>query len=153
MTKKQDLLKELPANDVRIKPVSKSDYMFLYELLAERESTVNISHKKMPTFAEHVNFVMSKPYSKWYTVVVDNKKAGTVYLTRKNEVGIFIKKEFHGMKIGHRALKLLIQKNPRRTYYANINPENRKSIRFFKSNNFHPIQYTYELSRSQQKRN
>lgn len=147
------LLSRKSVGKVRLRPVSKSDCMFLYELLAKRGPTVNISHKKMPTYEEHVDFVMSKPYSKWYIVLVNDIKAGTVYLTHKNEVGIFIRNEFQGKRIGHKALRLLIQKNPHRIYYANINPQNRKSIRFFKNNGFRPMQYTYELNLVQQKRN
>jgi len=147
ISQKQDLLKKIPEINVRIKPVSKADYVFLYQLLAERESNTNINHRRMPTFAEHANFVSSKPYSKWYTIMIDDTKVGTIYLTNKDEVGIFIKKEFHGMKIGHKALKLLIQKNSRKAYYANINPRNKKSIRFFKNNGFQLIQHTYELSK------
>jgi len=36
-------------------------------------------------------------------------------------------------------------KNPRKRYLANVNPENLKSIRFFKNNGFKRIQYTFEL--------
>ena len=49
-----------------LKEVRKSDCLFLYELLSVRKPNVNISHKKNPTYAKHVNFVMSKTYSKWY---------------------------------------------------------------------------------------
>ena len=41
-------------NKIKLKAVSKSDYRFLYNLLKERDSKVNISHKKMPTYNEHL---------------------------------------------------------------------------------------------------
>ena len=53
-------------------PVSKSDFRFLYDLLKERTSSTNISHKKMPTYKEHVKFVNSKPYAKWYVIHFQN---------------------------------------------------------------------------------
>jgi len=132
-------------NSTRLRSVKKSDYLFLYELLKERDPRVNISHKKMPSFAQHVKFVLSKPYAKWYVIVEDKKDVGSVYLTKNNEIGIFIKKNIQGKGVGFRALKLLMEKNPRNRYLANINPKNKRSIIFFKNNGFSLIQHTYEL--------
>ena len=65
--------------------VKKEDYRFLYTLLSQRRSSVNISHKKMPTYAEHIRFVKSKPYSKWYILSYQRKKIGAIYLSKQNE--------------------------------------------------------------------
>ena len=131
--------------DLKLKPVAKSDHRFLYQHLKERNPTANISHKKMPTYAEHVKFVLSHPYSKWYIIIHKNKKVGTIYLTKQNEIGIFIKNKMQDKRIGQRTLKLLMEKNPRKRYLANVSPKNKKSIRFFTRNAFKLIQYTYEL--------
>ena len=56
-------------------PVRKSDCPFLFQLLKERESKVNISHRTIPTYNNHVKFVMSKPYAKWYIIKYQNKKS------------------------------------------------------------------------------
>ena len=135
---------ELP---LKLKPVSKSDYRFLYDLLMERNPKANISHKKMPTYNEHVSFVSAKPYSKWYVILYRVNKVGSIYLTSQNEIGIFIKKSFQNKQIGNIALRKLIQKNPKKRYLANVNPKNKKSIRFFKNSGFKLIQYTFELSK------
>jgi L-amino acid N-acyltransferase YncA len=132
---------------VKLKIVSKSDYRFLYDLLMERDTRVNISHKKMPTYNQHVSFVSAKPYSKWYVILYGVNKAGSIYLTSQNEIGIFIKKSFQNKQIGNIALHKLIQKNPKKRYLANVNPQNKKSMRFFKNNGFKLIQYTLELSK------
>ena len=131
--------------DIKLKPVAKSDHRFLYQHLKERNPTANISHKKMPTYAEHVKFVLSHPYSKWYIIIHKNKKVGTIYLTKQNEIGIFIKNKMQDKRIGQRTLELLMEKNPRKRYLANVSPKNKKSIRFFTRNAFKLIQYTYEL--------
>ena len=133
---------------IKLKTVSKSDYRFLYNLLMERDTRANISHKKMPTYNQHVSFVSAKPYSKWYVILYDANKAGSIYLTSQNEIGIFIKKSFQNKQIGNIALRILIQKNPKKRYLANVNPQNKKSIRFFKNNGFKLIQYTFELSKT-----
>ncbi len=130
---------------VKLKIVKKSDCEFLYDLLKERDPRANISHKTMPSFEKHVKFVMSKPYSKWYVIQTSENNVGSIYLTANNEIGIFIKKEFHGNGIASNAIKLLFKKHPRSRYLANVNPKNKKSLRFFKNNGFNLIQHTYEL--------
>ena len=133
---------------VKLKTVSKSDYRFLYNLLMERDTRANISHKKMPTYNQHVSFVSAKPYSKWYVILYGASKAGSIYLTSQNEIGIFIKKSFQNKQIENIVLHKLIQKNPKKRYLANVNTQNKKSMRFFKNNGFKLIQYTFELSKT-----
>lgn len=135
----------LDSSKIFLKPVEKSDLRFLYNHLKERDSRANISHKRMPTYAEHVQFVTSKPYSKWYIVMYGSKKIGSIYLTKMNEIGIFIKKNFQDGGVGQTTLDLLMKKNPRTRFLANINPKNKKSTEFFKRNGFKLIQHTYEL--------
>lgn len=131
--------------DIKLKEVIKSDCLFLYELLDERKPWMNISHKKMPTYEEHVKFVMSKPYSKWYIIILKNQKVGAIYLSKQNEMGIWLKKGTCGKGIGTIALQLLMKQNHRKRYLANINPKNKNSIRFFKNKKFKLVQHTYEL--------
>ena len=130
-----------------MKEIDEKDIQFLYNLLEERKPISYISHKKMPTYEEHVNFVKSSPYSKWYIIEVDGKRAGTIYLTKQNEIGIFLNEGLQEKGIGSNALNVLIGKNPDLRYLANINPENKKSIKFFKKLGFTLIQYTYELNK------
>ena len=130
---------------ISIRSVKKSDSIFLYELLKERDSRANISHKKMPSIKQHEKFIQSKPYSKWYIIQNSNKEVGSIYLSKNNEIGIFLIKKNQSKGIGFNALKLLMEKNPKIRYLANVNPKNKKSIEFFKKNGFKLIQHTYEL--------
>ena len=132
--------------DVKLKPVTRSDIRFLYNQLKERDPTINISHKKMPSYTKHSKFVLSRPYSKWYIVFYKNKKIGNVYLTKMNEIGIFILKSIKIKGIGTIILEKLLKMNPRTRYLANVNPQNKKSSAFFKKNGFKLIQHTYELT-------
>jgi RimJ/RimL family protein N-acetyltransferase len=131
---------------INLKPVIKSDIRFLYNQLKERDSTINISHKKMPTYSEHSKFVLSNSYTKWYIIMNKNKKIGNTYLTKTNEIGIFILKSNKNKGIGKIVLEKIIKMNPRSRYLANVNPKNKRSIDFFKKNGFRLIQYTYELT-------
>jgi RimJ/RimL family protein N-acetyltransferase len=133
-------------NDITLRIINKTDLKFLFEILEEREQRVNISHRKMPTFEQHKKFVASKPYSKWYVILQGIEKAGSIYLSKQNEIGIFLKKGSHHTGIGTVALKLIMEKNPKKRYLANVNPKNKKSIEFFKKNDFNILQHTYELN-------
>ncbi len=132
---------------INLKLVNKTDHEFLYDLLKHRDQNVNISHKKMPSFKEHIKFVKSNPYSMWYIIKQNNEKIGSIYLSKQNEIGLFMKNNVQGQNIGTKALKLLILKNPKKRILANINPKNKKSIKFFEKNGFKLIQYTYELEK------
>lgn len=131
---------------INLRPVNKSDLKFLYNQLKERDPIVNISHKKMPTYNEHTRFVLSNPYSKWYIILQKNKKIGNAYLTKTNEIGIFILKSIKIKGIGTIVLEKIMKNNPRSRYLANVSPRNNKSSSFFKKNGFKLIQYTYELT-------
>jgi len=132
-------------NNIKLKNVSKSDYRFLYKILDERIPLVSISHKKMPTYRKHIEFVLSKPYSKWYVIYLNSNKIGSIYLSKQNEIGISISKKMQGKRYEQIALEILMDKNPRDRYISNCNPKNKKLIRFWKKNKFKLVQYSYEL--------
>ena len=133
--------------DLKFRLINKSDLKFLFNHLKERDPRENISHKKMPTYDEHVKFVLSKPYSKWYIILKSKQKIGSIYLSKNDEIGIFLSKKFQGKNVGNFALNKLMKKNPRKRFLANVSPKNKKSIEFFKKNGFKLIQYTFEKSR------
>jgi len=132
---------------VTLKSVNETDNKFLYDLLKTRDPIANISHKKMPSFKEHIKFVKSKPYSKWYIIKHNNEKVGSIYLSKQNEIGLFLKNNVQGQNIGKHALESLIMKNPKKRILANINPKNKKSIKFFEKNGFKLIQFTFVLDK------
>ena len=132
---------------ISLKSVTNFDVKFLFDLLKERDPRVNISHRKMPTYSQHTKFIKSKPYSKWYIILKSKQKIGSIYLSKNDEIGIFLSKKFQGKNVGNSALNELMKKNPRKSFLANVNPKNKKSISFFKNNNFKLIQYTFEKAK------
>ena len=135
--------------DIKLKNITEEDFKFLYDLLGERNPEVNISHKKMPTFEEHIKFILSKPYKEWNVLLLGKNKIGSVYLSKQNEIGIFIKKEFQNKGLGKIVLDLIIEKNGNLRYLANVNPNNVNSINFFTNYGFKIIQHTYELDKNE----
>jgi len=128
-----------------LNPIKKIDYVFLYELLLQRRAIVNISHKKIPTWEEHIKFVRSKPYAKWYTITQNTDKIGAVYLSKQSEIGIHMLREYEKNSTYIQIIKKLMNTNPRKRFLANISPKNQKYIKIFEKLGFKKIQHTYEL--------
>ena len=128
---------------MELKPVTADDAEFLIDLLKQREGTVNISHKSLPDWEEHLQYVKKHDYQSWDIIWVENTRIGNIYLTKNDEIGIFIDKklQFHGY--GSKALEEFMKKNGKKRYLANINPTNYKSIQFFGKHGFTHIQNTY----------
>ena len=121
----------------------------LYDLLAERTPEQSISHREMPSVEEHLAFVALAPYDAWYliecTVNGQLEIVGSIYLTRANEIGIFIFRQHQGVGFGLLAVPLLMEMHGKRRYVANISPQNDASLRMFDMLGFRTIQHTLAL--------
>tara|TARA_B110000014_G_C19937505_1_gene485032 strand:- start:404 stop:811 length:408 start_codon:yes stop_codon:yes gene_type:complete len=129
---------------MEFKSVTQSDAKFLFEQLEEREGHINISHKLLPTWEEHVEFIKNDPYECWDIIIIDGEQIGNIYLTKREEIGIFIKKDYQSKGYGSEALNKFLIKTGKKRFLANINPTNYKSIQFFGKNGFSQIISTYQ---------
>jgi RimJ/RimL family protein N-acetyltransferase len=131
--------------DVHTDPDS---YRVLYELLKERTKEQSISHKRMPTMAEHLAFVRSRPYAAWYLIIWDTPipphYVGSIYLTHAREVGIALFRVYIGHGYGSAALNRLREQHPGRVL-AHVSPQNKQSQAFFTKHGGKIIQNTFEL--------
>ena len=132
-------------NKIDLQKVKQKDLEFLYELLAERKPKTFISHKKIPTWEEHVKFVKSKPYSKWYIIYKKTEKIGSIYLSKQHEIGIHILKKYEKESTQIESIKQLMSLNSKSKFRVNVSPKNKKYITLFKKLGFEMIQHTYEL--------
>ncbi len=128
--------------------ITELDYRFLFDLLQQRRSDVNISHKKMPTYDEHIEFVNSNPYSKWYIIEIDNEKVGSIYLTKQNEIGVHVFQKFEEIKTYQNIVKEFISKYPKNQFLINISPKNKLYIDFSEELGFKLVRYTFERDES-----
>ena len=127
-----------------LESVKIKDYKFLYDILDERSGDMNISHRNKPVWELHIVFCGSDPYPHRWIIWEGPLRIGTCYVTDRNEIGLFILKQYQKMGSGKEALQLILQKVPGKLY-ANINPKNLNSIEFFQKNGFRLIQQTYEI--------
>jgi len=117
---------------------------FMYDMLEERDDTVSISFE-MPTYEDHVNFVLNHPYEAWYIIYEGETPVGNIYLNKDDSWGCFIKKEYISKGYGTKALKELMKLHPRKYYYAHINPKNEIAIHNIKKYKGVHIQNTYKV--------
>lgn len=127
--------------------------LFLYDLLKERDPIANISHKSLPPFFKHLEFINSRPYAAWN--IIERAAPGpedlvwvpigSVYLTQNDEIGIFLSEDHQGGGVGRKALSIFMEQNPRPKYLANIAPHNKASQYFFKALGFRCVQFTYQM--------
>lgn len=133
--------------DLKITKVKNSDSSFLYKLLLERSPKVNISHKIMPDYNQHVKFVSSKPYLFWYILINNEERIGSVYLTDLNEIGISLIKGKKEKGLEKEILELIMKLHPRKRFFVNVSPKNIKLELFLKKFGFNMIQKTYEFGK------
>ena len=123
---------------------------YLFELL--KNKTHEISHSKMPTYDEHLEFVINYPYRFWYIIKKSNSFIGSVYLTNENTIGLNLnspnKKDYIAtIKLITNIHKPLPPKKSVRSKYfqINANPNNDLLIKAIKSIEMIHIQNTYIL--------
>lgn len=129
----------------------------LYKMCVERagEEDSNISFT-MPSYEEHRDFVRSSPYRHWALIHPEgsDEYVGQVYLTRTNEIGVYIFKQYRGQGLASAVLQHVLKyieplpaiPGVRPGYWvANINPKNKASIKLFKSLGFELGQQSYFL--------
>jgi RimJ/RimL family protein N-acetyltransferase len=134
-------------SSIKLNQVTKNDTLFLYDLLKNKDPNANISHKKMPSYDEHVKFVMSKPYTNWYIIEYDKKNVGAIYLSKQDEIGISISNDYEYDQIVKPALKLLMKLNQRKRYLANTSPKDVRSQEFLLKNGFTGLEYVFEMTK------
>ena len=69
----------------KIIPTSNQVYS-LYQLLVNRK--YSISHKKIPSYEEHNEFVFNNPYLVWYILYKNDTTVGSFYIQTDNSIGI-----------------------------------------------------------------
>jgi RimJ/RimL family protein N-acetyltransferase len=134
--------------DVYADPPGEGGLSILYRLLQERDETSSISHRTVPTWERHKNFVLSRPYKAWYLIAGENEEpVGAIYLTQANELGVSIRKDRRRRGYGTWAMRALMAKHGWLVYLANVNPRNEASIAMVTALGFRHIQNTYQLGK------
>ncbi len=120
----------------------------LYTLLKNKR--FGISHTKLPSYKEHLNFVKNVPYRKWYLIQRISETIGSFYITNENVIGINLTSNSSEdyIQIIKLILKLHLPLPPidscRSEYFhINANPKNTNLIKALKCLGMHHVQNTY----------
>lgn len=116
----------------------------LWELLKERTPEQSISHEEMPTWDEHVAYIAKRPVEHWYLIGNEDQWVGSVYLSRRREIGVSIFRVHQRQGYGKFAVEEIMRLHPG-TFYANVAPMNHGSHEFFIGLGAKMIQYTYKI--------
>ena len=127
----------------------------LYKILEERldSENINISHTILPAWEQHQKFICDfvrgekdHPYKYWYLIMTHHTMAGHCYISKQNEIGVFILKKHQQKGLGKSAIQALMARHPEGYYLANINPKNTVSEKIFSGLGFKKIQHTYKIT-------
>ena len=109
-----------------------------------------ISHVKLPSYEEHLEFVLSSPYRFWFFIEKDDQCLGNCFISYENCIGLNIlsnKKEDYAMvlkKIFKRFSPLPGIKSKRSRYFhVNSNPNNQTLKKALASLEMDLIEETY----------
>jgi len=86
-------------------PVEASHAKILYKLLENR--IFNISHKELPNYEDHLDFMFNNQYLQWYLIYSDNP-IGTFYIQEDNSIGINL--EIHSDNHVEQIIKFISEK-------------------------------------------
>ena len=80
------------AGNITFHKVEVNDYKFLYEILKQRSRTgdnINSSMLTLPSYEQHINWLSNNPYKIHAIVKYGDISYGTVYIDKKDEIGIY----------------------------------------------------------------
>ena len=128
-------------------PATREIQEALWGLLDKKfaETDINISHKSMPTYVEHCDFVNSIPYLGWYIVRASGYTIGSAYITRQGEIGVYIDPDYRKHDVVKKTIAEIARRHPRSSYLFNVNPRNKDMIKILEDKGAKLLQSTYEF--------
>ena len=132
---------------IELREVSLNDVTYLYELLKERDASITITQKNLPSLKEHRNFVENQlrsingnikniektgldPYDGWYIITTDATDLGSIWIEEDGNIGLQVQKKFQKIGIGVIAFKKIQKMHKKENYKTTVSPNNNESIKF-----------------------
>ena len=122
--------KENPIHFISIDILNNEHIILLFEHL--KKKSFPISHKNLPSFDEHKEFVLTSPYRFWFLVKNNGQDLGNCFISYQNCIGLNVitnKKDDYAMileKIFKEFSPLPAIKSIRtESFHVNSNPQNR----------------------------
>jgi len=129
--------------NLTLRPVTKKDYRFLYELLKQRPEYECISHHKVPSYCFHCKYQDTFPFFLNTLILVGKKRVGNFYQTARSEIGIHLIKEYEYLAEEIVSVLVDLANTDKKNIYFNINPKD-KRFKSLLTKRCKLIQHTYE---------
>lgn len=121
----------------------------LYKLLGERQHF--ISHRSLPAYQSHCDFVNNHPYREWFLIRMDARYVGSIYIGTDNSIGLNnLESVDENMfdEIVNTVLKNFEPLSPipsvrPDSFYFNIATTNQGLMRKLEKNGYQQVQVTY----------
>tara|TARA_Y100001936_G_scaffold39291_1_gene37625 strand:- start:21022 stop:21504 length:483 start_codon:yes stop_codon:yes gene_type:complete len=127
--------------------ISLNNINYLYQLLQERDSSITITQKNLPTITEHKIFVENQmksingnkneilkmkqdPYDGWYIITSENLDLGSIWIEENGNIGLQIQKQYQNLGIGVIAFKKIQILHEKNFYKTTVSHQNQNSIKF-----------------------
>lgn len=142
---------QMKPRQIEFRKVQNSDSEVLYDLLKSR--IYQISHRELPSFEKHVQFVKKNPYKHWYLIIKKPITIGAFYIKKDNSIGLdlleynkvyikkvldFISKNF----VPNESIPSAVPKY----FYINAAIENIELQEALKDLKHDPLQISYQLN-------
>ena len=92
-----------PLSEITFKKVDENDAEILFNLLNKRK--YSISHKELPTMANHLKYITSNKYFYWAIIYENKIPIGTFYIQNNNSIGLNLLN--HKIKVVFETLKYI----------------------------------------------
>jgi len=116
------------------------DQPFIYDLVVDFLKTdLSVTFLTMPSIED---FFKNK--IKRYIIANEDNSLGFVQILENNEVGYFLDKKFRKKGIGMEAVKLLMELNPRKRFFATVHDKNEPSRKLIQNLGFKPKATIFE---------
>ena len=132
---------------ITLNPISLNNVNYLYQLLQERDSSITITQKNLPTTIEHKMFIKNQiksingnkneilkmkqdPYDGWYIIRSENLDLGSIWIEENGNIGLQIQKQYQNLGIGVIAFKKIQILHEKKIYKTTVSHQNQNSIKF-----------------------
>lgn len=137
---------------MKIREVNQDDSDFLFELYMKRESRDILTPIK---YEDNENFVKNyiqksptHPFQSWYIIEVNNSKAGSLSLHKKNnELGYWLLPQFQNKGIGTKAIDEFMKVTNKSFYTIRAHIDNKRSQKISQKLGFKLTHYEYQLQK------
>jgi RimJ/RimL family protein N-acetyltransferase len=132
-------------SSIKLRESKEEDYPFIYNIIKDFLKTdLSVTFLDLPDYEEFKKTYFSNDFKRY--IITDEKleDLGFVVLTKGDEVGYFLKPECQKKGIAVEAVRITMELNPRKRYFATIHNENKRSINLATKLGFKPKGTIYE---------